>query len=160
MIVGIDPGSIRCGWGVVERRGTRLVHHGHGVVRLTDGAPLGTRLARLREAIAAVLDAHAARGVAVEDVFSHRNARAALLLGHARGVVLEVCASRGLPIAAYPPALVKRAVAGSGKAEKSQVARMVQALLALPALPPADAADALAIAICHANRSGRLFGET
>jgi crossover junction endodeoxyribonuclease RuvC len=151
-VLGIDPGSIRCGWGIVERRGTRLVHHGHGVVRLTDGAPLPDRLARLRAELAKVLDANGAVGVAVEDVFSHKNARAALLLGHARGVVLEVCAARTLEIAAYPPALVKRAVTGSGKAEKPQVAKMVQVLLGLAEVPPADAADALAVAICHANR--------
>jgi len=152
-VLGIDPGSIRCGWGVVERRGTRVVHHGHGVVRLTDGAPLGERLARLRAAISDVLDAQAVASVAIEDVFSHKNARAALLLGHARGVVLEVCAARTLDVAAYAPALVKRAVTGSGKAEKPQVARMVQAILGLAEVPAADAADALAIAICHANRS-------
>lgn len=152
-VLGIDPGSIRCGWGVVERRGTRLVHHGHGVVKMTDGAPMAERLVRLRVALVAVLDAHGVGGVAVEDVFSHRNARAALMLGHARGVVLEATASRGLAIAAYAPALVKRAVAGSGKAEKPQVAKMVQVLLGLAEVPAADAADALAIAICHANRS-------
>jgi crossover junction endodeoxyribonuclease RuvC len=125
-------------------------------VRLRDRAPLAERLATLREAIAAVLDLHGCVDVAVEDVFSHKNARAALLLGHARGVVLEVCASRGLAIEAYPPAFVKRAVAGAGQAEKSQVARMVRVLLGLAEVPPADAADALAIAICHANRS---FGQ-
>jgi len=137
----------------VRRQGTKLVHLGHGVIRLGDGEALERRLASLRAQLSDVLAAHPVAAAAVEDVFHHRNARSALILGHARGVVLEVCASKGLAVAAYPPAVVKRSVTGSGKAEKPQVARMVQILLGLAEPPPPDAADALAIAICHANRS-------
>ena len=99
----------------------------------------------------AVIAEHAPTSLAVEDIFHARFAASALKLGHARGVALLVGAQAGLPISAYPPALVKRSVAGRGQADKSQVARIVGAILGLRELPEVDATDALAIAITHAQ---------
>ena len=146
--LGLDPGTRRFGWGVVARDGTRVRHVAHGVIALGDG-PLPQRLAKLHEALLALVDAHAPSAAAVEGMFFHRDAQAAAKLGHARGVALLVCGERELPVFEYAPARVKRTVAAYGKAEKAQVAAMVRALLALAEVPASDAADALAIALTH-----------
>jgi crossover junction endodeoxyribonuclease RuvC len=112
-------------------------------------ASIATRLTRIEVELGAVIERHRPEVGSVENLFFHKDAQAAAKLGHARGVVLLVLARSGIEIAEYPPARVKRTIAGSGQAEKSQVAMMVRALLALDALPPADAADALALAITH-----------
>ncbi len=154
VILGIDPGSRATGYGIVESRGGRLRPIAYGVVRPPAGSGFLERLPHLEAAIDALLDRHAPEGVAIEDVFQARNSRAALLLGHARGVILLPALRRSLPIATYAPRLVKKAVAGFGGAEKDQVRRMVRLLLNLPREPLAlDASDALAVAICHAHAS-------
>lgn len=151
IVLGIDPGSIRTGWGVVRREGPRLRFVAAGTIHAGKDAELPVRLHAIYEALRAVIAEHAPTSLAVEDIFHARFAASALKLGHARGVALLVGAQAGLPIAAYPPALVKRSVAGRGQADKSQVARIVGAILGLRELPEVDATDALAIAITHAQ---------
>ncbi len=150
-VLGIDPGSIRTGWGVVERHGTRARGIAAGVIRVPERAPLAQRLEAMHRGLAEVLAAHRPDAVAVEDIFFARYAQAALMLGHARGVALLAVAQAGLSVAAYPPAVVKRAIVGSGRAEKPQVARLVAAVLGLKELPGVDATDALAVALTHLN---------
>jgi len=149
LALGVDPGTLHLGWGVVSREGNRLRHVAHGVIHLDGKTAIASRLARIEVELGAVIQRHQPEVGSVENLFFHKDAQAAAKLGHARGVVLLLLARSGIEIAEYPPARVKRTIAGSGQAEKSQVAMMVRALLALDALPPADAADALALAITH-----------
>jgi crossover junction endodeoxyribonuclease RuvC len=149
IVLGLDPGTRHFGWGVVERRGTRLVHRGHGIVHSDEKLSIAMRLIGIERELVAVVAAHAPTVASVEAIFYAKDPQAAAKLGHARGVGLLVCARAGLEVFEYPPATVKRAVAGHGRAEKSQVAQMVKVVLGLPAPPPADAADALALAVTH-----------
>lgn len=155
-VLGVDPGTRRLGWGLVEKVGTRLQHVAHGVIAAGDTRPLADRLVTLELELSRIVAAHGPACASVEGLFFHKDAQAAAKLGHARGVVLLVCARAGLRIAEYPPARVKQVVTGSGRAEKPQVALMVKALLGLAAAPPADAADALALAITHLQGSHAL----
>ncbi len=148
-VLGIDPGTRKLGWGVVERRGNKLVAIAAGVVSLSPRDPLATRLATACVAIEALVEDHAPLTMAIEGVFYARYAAAAIQLAHMRGVALLVAEQRGLSIAEYAPALVKRTVAGRGAADKVQIGRIVAATLGLRAPPPVDASDALAIAITH-----------
>jgi crossover junction endodeoxyribonuclease RuvC len=150
-VLGVDPGTVRTGWGVVERRGTRMHHLAHGIIEPGAKLPMPERLLAIFEGLNRVVAEHAPQAVAVEDVFHAEFAQSALKLGHARGVALVCAAAAGLSVHAYPPAQVKRTIAGYGRADKAQVQRMVMALLGLVEAPRADASDALAIAICHAN---------
>ncbi len=149
-ILGLDPGSIATGYGVVERRGSQLVHVAHGTLRPPRGGALPDRLAFLHCEIARVVAEHRPVFAAVERCFAGRSVRAALVLGQARGVALAAIAAGGIPITELAPQHVKLAVTGSGAAEKQQVQAMVRRLLALAAAPPRDAADALAAAIAIA----------
>lgn len=150
-VLGIDPGSVRTGWGVVERTGQTARGIAAGVIRCSERASLGERLQAIHSGIAEVLAEHKPDAVAIEDIFFARYAQAALMLGHARGVALLAAAQAGHVVATYPPAVVKRAIVGSGRAEKAQVAQLVGALLGLKELPGIDATDALAIALTHLN---------
>ncbi|HTO53332.1 MAG TPA: crossover junction endodeoxyribonuclease RuvC [Myxococcota bacterium] len=147
-ILGIDPGSNATGYGVVFVEGSSLRRLGGGTIRVR-GDSLGARLAQLQRELARLIAELAPEVAALESVFSARNARSALVLGHARGVALATCAGAGLATDEYSPSQVKVAVTGFGRAEKPQVAKMVQRLLGLAAPPPSDEADALAIAVCH-----------
>jgi crossover junction endodeoxyribonuclease RuvC len=149
VVLGLDPGTRHFGWGVVERRGTRLFHVAHGIVHADERRSIAERLVVIEEALARVVREHAPTTASVEALFFAKDAQAAAKLGHARGVGLLVCARAGLEVHEYPPALVKRAVAGSGRAEKSQVAQMIRVVLGLRSAPAADAADALAVAVTH-----------
>jgi crossover junction endodeoxyribonuclease RuvC len=152
-ILGLDPGSVRTGWGIVQCAGNRVEHVAAGVLRLPEKEPLEERLLRIHAGLVEVIAQHAPTTAAVEDIFFARFPQAALVLGHARGVALLAIRQAGLAIAAYPPSVVKRALVGSGRADKEQVAMLVGAILGLRTLPPVDATDALAIAITHANAS-------
>jgi crossover junction endodeoxyribonuclease RuvC len=152
VVLGLDPGTRRFGWGVVRRNGTRLIHVAHGTIALGDG-PLPGRLAALERELDQVLRAHAPMEAGVEGLFFHKDAQAAAKLGHARGVALLVCGRAEIEVFEYAPARVKRTVAAHGQAQKHQVAQMVRVILGLPAAPAADAADALAIAITHLQGS-------
>ncbi len=147
-ILGIDPGSNATGYGVVCVEGSSLRRLGGGTIR-TRGETLGARLAHLQRELERVIAELAPDAAALESVFSARNVRSALVLGHARGVALAACAFAGLETGEYAPAQVKVAVTGYGRAEKLQVMRMVQRLLGLTEPPKTDEADALAIAVCH-----------
>lgn len=152
-MLGLDPGSVRTGWGVIERTGPTARGIAAGVIRVPDRAPLSERLHDIHRGVSEVLATHRPDSVAIEDIFFARYAQAAMVLGHARGVAMLAVAQAGLSIATYPPSVVKRAVVGSGRAEKSQVALLVAALLGMRELPGVDATDALAIAITHLNVS-------
>ncbi|MCI0572911.1 MAG: crossover junction endodeoxyribonuclease RuvC [Myxococcaceae bacterium] len=150
-ILGIDPGSRFMGYGVVEGRRGRASHVGHGVIRVDPQAPLERRLGELHATLGQVLALYRPEAVAVEGVFTFKNARSALILGHARGVALLAATQAGLPVHEYAPARVKRSVGAGGAGGKGAVARMVALLLEMPQLleERADASDALAIALCH-----------
>jgi crossover junction endodeoxyribonuclease RuvC len=151
-VLGLDPGTRHFGWGVVRRQGTRVVHVAHGIAHADERLSLGRRLVAIEAALVEVLREHAPDEVSVEAIFFAKDAQAAAKLGHARGVALLVCARAGLEVHEYPPARVKLAVTGSGRADKPQVAQMVRVFLGLATLPVADAADALAIALTHVQR--------
>jgi crossover junction endodeoxyribonuclease RuvC len=151
-IFGIDPGSVRTGYGCVESDGSRHRLVACGAVTAPARLPFPERLLAIHTELVAQLARWRPDCVAVEALFHAVNARSALQLGHARGVVLLAAIQAGLPIAEYPPAEVKRAVVGYGRAEKPQVQRMVCLLLGLDTPPePLDVSDALAVAICHVH---------
>ena len=147
--LGIDPGTLHLGWGVVVRDANRLTHVAHGVIDLDPSAPLAERLVGICDGLSEVIRAHKPEVGSVETLFFNKDPQAAAKLGHARGVVLLSLERAGVAIAEYAPARVKRTIVGSGRAEKRQVAAMVRAMLALKAVPALDAADALALAITH-----------
>ena len=150
-IIGIDPGLRRCGWGIIESEGNRLVFIACGTLTPpTDGA-LADRLATLFAGINDLLDRFSPDEAAVEETFVNAGPRSALILGQARGVALMTPAARGLPVAEYAANLVKKSVVGTGHAQKAQVGLMVKTLMPTADFKGADAADALAIAICHAH---------
>jgi crossover junction endodeoxyribonuclease RuvC len=154
LILGVDPGLNRCGWGVVLREGSRLSHVAHGVIKPAAHQQLASRLLQLFEELGAVIDQHNPHECAVEETFVNSNARAALLLGQARGVALAAAARRGVLVAEYAPTTIKKAVVGSGGADKNQIAFMVRRLLPTAGEVTADAADALGVALCHAAHGG------
>ena len=147
-VMGVDPGTRKLGWGVIEQQGSRLQHIAHGVIA-PRGEALIERLCTIDAELTVEAKRYAPHSAAVETIFYSKNAQSAAKLGHARGVVLVSLHKVGVEVFEYAPALVKRAVAGSGRAEKMQVARVVASLLGLVELPPEDAADALALALTH-----------
>lgn len=153
--LGVDPGTINTGWGVVLKRGSKLSGVAFGVITAPRTQALEQRLHRIFEGLEAVIREHQPTDMAVEDVFS-RHAKSALILGQARGVILLAGARANLEVNSYPPAVVKRSVGGSGQIPKEQLGRIVSAMLCLETLPKADATDALAIAITHCNASALL----
>lgn len=149
-ILGLDPGSRVCGYGLVDERDGDLSYVECGVLTAPETRPMEERLGEIARGLREVIDELSPTSVAVEDVFVHaQNPRSGLALAQARGMALAVIGLCGLRVTSYPPAIVKKAVAGSGAAAKDQVARMVQTLIKLKSLPRADASDALAIAITH-----------
>jgi crossover junction endodeoxyribonuclease RuvC len=151
LILGVDPGSQVTGYAVVSCVGRTLRRVDSGTIRLPGGrTELSGRLGRLLERLEGIIESLRPTEVAVEDIFTARNPRSALALGQARGVVLAVAGRQALPVHGYPPATVKRAVCGHGRADKKQIQRMVQVLLSLDKTPAQDEADAIAVAICHA----------
>ncbi len=148
-ILGLDPGSRVCGYGVIDERAGELHYVECGVLTAPAERPMEQRLGEIARGLREVIDELAPDAVAVEDVFSHHNPRTALALAHARGMAVAVIGLAGLAVASYPPATVKKAIVGSGRADKGQIGRMVQSLIGLGSLPRADATDALAVAITH-----------
>ncbi len=159
-VLGVDPGSHQTGWGCVAQDGGKLRMVAAGVLRVQGSLP--ERLVELRRGLADLMQRHHPQAVAVEEPFSRRFVKSALVLAHARGVALLAAAEAGLAPHSYPPAMVKRFVCGSGAAEKLQMRRAIQGLLRLPEPPPADAADALGVALCHVLAGGmrRLVGRS
>ncbi len=151
-ILGIDPGSVITGWGIVEAVGNSLVHLAHGTVATAGAKGQGARLNCIYRGIEAAIDSHLPDSVCIERVFFARNPQSALKLGQARGVALLAAARKDLPVHEYAAVEIKAAVVGYGHATKQQVQMMIASLLHLPGRLPADAADALAAAICHLHR--------
>jgi len=148
-ILGLDPGSRRTGFGVIECRGPDYRHVAHGCIAVA-GLEIAERLRQIFEALQALISEHDPGEVAVERVFVNRNVDSALKLGQARGAAL--CAiPQGMPVFEYAPRAIKLALVGSGAAEKVQVAHMIKTLLQLDGKISPDASDALAIAVCHAH---------
>lgn len=152
-VVGFDPGLRRTGWGVIEAAGSHLRHVANGVIESDGGLDVARRLVQLHEGLLAVLDEYRPEEAAVETSLVNKNASSTLKLGLARGVVLMTPASLGLPVAEYLPNIVKKAVVGSGHADKDQVGDMVSRLLPGCPIAARDAADALAVAICHSHHA-------
>jgi crossover junction endodeoxyribonuclease RuvC len=155
IILGVDPGSLRTGYGAIETDGRRHRLVEKGVLLAPPRLPLQERLHHIHDGVAALIARLRPAAIAVEDVFHAANTRTALVLGHVRGVILLAGAEAGLPIHEFPPATVKVQVTGFGRAEKAQVALMVARLLGLAGeTEPGDAADALAVAVCQAHLQG------
>jgi len=150
-ILGLDPGLGTTGWGVVEAEGNRLSHVANGQLKTDTLTPLAQRLARLAEQLEAVLAEYRPNAAAVEEVFVNQNPQSTLKLGQARGVVLMCAARAGIGVGEYAARLVKKALVGTGGADKTQIHAMVARLLPGAKIAGPDAADALAVAITHAH---------
>lgn len=150
-ILGLDPGLRLTGWGIITIDGARLSHVAHGVIKPDNTAPFATRLLTLFDGIMDVIAQYAPHEAAVEETFLNSNAASTLKLGHARAAALIAPAKAGLLVAEYAAKVVKKAVVGTGGADKDQVAFMIARLLPTAGSPTADAADALAVAIAHAH---------
>lgn len=150
-ILGIDPGTRLTGYGLIEKRGNRLIHLDNGVICTRSGDELSRRLKIIHDGLTRLIGEFSPEAVAVEQIFVSRNVLSALKLGHARGVALLAGVNAGLPVHEYTAMQVKSAVVGYGKAGKLQVQQMVRTLMNLPEIAQEDAADALAVAICHAH---------
>jgi len=158
-IFGIDPGSVRTGYGCVDTDGTRHRLVSAGALAMSSTAALPDRLLDIHRGLTRLLHEASPDCVVVENLFHARNVRSALVLGHARGVAVLAAVEAGVPVVEYTPAEVKQAVVGYGRAEKGQLQQMVKLLLGLDTVPsPHDAADALAVAICHAHLQGPAAG--
>ena len=149
-ILGLDPGSLRTGYGLIDCSASGERHVANGCINVR-GIDFLVRLRRIFEAIAALIDEHRPDEIAIERVFVHRNVDSALKLGQARGAAICAAVALGASAYEYAPRAIKLAVSGFGAADKQQVAQMVSALLGLERRPAADAADALAVALCHAQ---------
>jgi len=151
-IIGMDPSLVACGWGVIEMEGLKLRHIGHGVIRPNPKGELHRRLREIFETLTDVIRLHDPAEAAVEEAFMKNNAASAIKLGHARAACLLAGSLSGLGIGEYAPRSVKKSVVGTGTADKTQIAHMVNVLMPGCGVKAGDAADALAVAICHAHR--------
>ena len=151
-ILGVDPGTVATGWGVVEMVGSSLLHLDHGTIGSSSGLGQGSRLKRIYHGLQEILARYQPQGMSLEKVFFARNAGSTLKLGQARGVALLAAAEQGIAVHEYASAEIKLAVVGYGQASKEQVQKMVASLLHLPDPITADAADALAAAICYLHQ--------
>ena len=150
LVLGIDPGTVITGYGLVREDDEALALVDCGVITTPAGQPLAERLQAIYRGLASVIQVHQPSVAAVEELFFSRNVKTALSVGHARGVTLLALADAGLPIHEYKPLEIKQAIAGYGGADKHQVQEMVRLLLGLDEAPqPDDAADAVAVAVCH-----------
>lgn len=156
IILGIDPGSRKTGFGVIRAERGTSTYVTSGIIKLPVDEPLAPRLAVLFDALNQIIDEHAPEQLAIEQVFLARGPDAALKLGQARGAAMVACVKRGLQVHEYSARQIKQAVVGTGAANKEQVQHMVKTLLKLPAPPREDAADALAAAMCHLHTSHAL----
>ena len=154
LIIGLDPSLTCTGWGIVAKSGNRLSHVANGQVKTDAAMPLADRLVTLDRELTDVILRHRPDSGAVEEVFVNKNPQSTLKLGQARGVCLLALARAGLPVHEYATRLVKKAIVGTGAAEKAQVQAMLKVLLPGVKLAGADAADALAVAIAHAHLAG------
>jgi crossover junction endodeoxyribonuclease RuvC len=152
IILGVDPGSLVTGWGLVEVESNQLRHQSHGIIRTSASSGLAERLSQIYRGLHEIIEHYHPTAVSLEKVFFSRNVQSALKLGQARGVALLAAAEHQIGVAEYSAAEIKVAVVGYGRATKEQVQKMVSALLCVRGAMRADAADALAAAICHIHR--------
>ncbi len=150
LILGIDPGSQKTGFGIIAHQSGRSEYVTSGVIRLPR-VSLPERLKIIYDSVGEIVIQHCPQELAIEEVFLARDAKAAIKLGQARGAAIVACVNQGMPVHEYAAKSIKQAVVGTGSAEKGQVQHMVKSLLRLPAAPAEDAADALAAALCHAH---------
>jgi crossover junction endodeoxyribonuclease RuvC len=153
LVLGIDPGTRIAGYALVESDGYTLRRVASGVFKLNPREEISVRLASLHKGVAAILGRHSPSEAAVEKVFFGHNVKSALALGHGRGAMLAALGGSGIPVFEYAPSQVKKAVTGRGAATKEQVAKMVSVLFEGYTAETPDESDALAVAICHCNRS-------
>ncbi len=151
LILGLDPSLSCTGWGVIRAEGSRLVHIANGQIATQAKEPIAARLAQIQRELAAVIAAHAPDRAACEEIFLNKNPQSTLKLAQARGVVLAACGAAGLEVREHAARAVKKAVVGTGGAEKAQVQAMLKVLLPGASVAGADAADALAVAIADAH---------
>lgn len=156
LILGIDPGSRKTGFGIINVIGSKTEYVTSGVVRIPD-VELPERLKIIFNSITQIINQYCPQEMAIEQVFMAKNAASALKLGQARGAAIVAAVAQDLPVSEYEARKVKQSVVGNGAADKLQVQHMVKTLLRLPAVPQEDAADALAVALCHANSSQHLI---
>ena len=152
IVLGLDPSLSCTGWGAIRIQGNRLAHIANGQIRTDAKAPIAARLAQLQRELAQVIAAQRPDCAAAEEVFVNKNPQSTLKLAQARGVVLAACGTAGLDVAELAPSIVKKAVVGTGGADKRQVQAMMAVLLPGVQLAGPDAADALAVAIARAHR--------
>ena len=157
LILGIDPGSRKTGYGIINVNGNQHDYVTSGVIRLPVEQELPERIKVLIQSLAEIIETHCPQQVAIEQVFMAKNAGSALKLGQARGAAIGACVAQHLEVSEYSARQIKQAVVGSGAADKEQVQHMVKVLLKLPAMPQEDAADALGAAICHAHTQASLI---
>lgn len=151
IILGIDPGSRKTGYGLISKQGNRLIHIDNGAIFTQSAKDFPQRLEQIFTGLSAIIAQYQPEVVAVEDVFLAKNAQSALKLGQARGAAIVAAVNVGLSVYEYTAMQVKQAVVGTGRAEKAQVQHMIKVLLNLPEIAQEDASDALAVAICHAH---------
>ncbi len=151
LILGLDPSLSCTGWGVVRSEGSRLTHIANGQVPTDAKAPMAQRLASLQQALTQVIAEYRPDRAAAEEVFLNKNPQSTLTLAQARGAVLAACGMAGVPVAEHSARLVKKAIVGTGAADKTQVQAMLKVLLPGAVIAGADAADALAVAIADAH---------
>jgi crossover junction endodeoxyribonuclease RuvC len=154
-VLGIDPGSLVTGYGLVHKAGSKLECLDFGCVRLSTQQSLTLKLEQIYDKLSEVVAAFEPGRMAVETIFHSRSVRSALIMGHVRGVVLLVAAKARLEVFEYTPLEIKLSVVGSGAASKKQVQFMVSRMLSVSGRLPLDAADALAVALCHVNKCGK-----
>lgn len=150
-VLGIDPGSLVTGYGIVEQQGNKLIHIDNGCIAPNNKQPLHLRLKEIYSGLQEAIQRYNPDAISIEDIFFSQNARSALKLGQARGAAILSSVNAGKEVFEYTPMQVKQAVVGYGRASKDQVQKMTKVLLNLPEVAQADAADALAVAICHIN---------
>jgi crossover junction endodeoxyribonuclease RuvC len=150
LILGIDPGSQKTGFGIISHQGGRSEYVTSGIIRLPR-TELPERLKIIFDGVSEIVEQYCPQELAIEEVFMARDAKAAIKLGQARGAAIVACVNKSMPVFEYAAKSIKQAVVGTGSADKQQVQHMVKTLLKLPATPKEDAADALAAALCHAH---------
>ncbi|OPY13433.1 MAG: Crossover junction endodeoxyribonuclease RuvC [Syntrophus sp. PtaB.Bin001] len=150
-VLGIDPGSVVTGFGIVEQIQERYIDIVHGEIRLKRGTSFTSSLEKIYDELFSLVEREQPDAVAIEDIFYGKNIKSLIKQGHVRGVAILAGSKHHLPVFEYTPLEIKKAVVGYGHAEKIQVQNMIKVIMKLSELPPADASDAIAVAICHLN---------
>ena len=151
LVLGVDPGSLVTGYGLIEKKHDRMTCLHSGIIRSSNRSPFHERIHGIFQSMLKIMDLYRPQEMAIEDVFFSKNVKSALKIGHARGAVLIAASQCGIRIFEYTPLEIKQAVVGYGRATKEQVRSMVQVILRIKEEPVLDASDALAAAICHPN---------